>query len=272
MGFILAAPAWRDAAKRERDLKEYRVCQERIKCLEGTQERFVRRVEWTWIMRESYTILTASKQAWEQLRQEGLRFWRVASVGKDVSTGTVRTPLSMWFPGKSWCPSAAAGLPPIPAADVSLQHCKNRQPGTEQALISNTSNTEASCSRVLIQRSGFGLRIRSQSCSQSCTFPYSCQSFFISRGEALESWVDLLYPQANNRKIWPMLYQTAWVLRMLRAHQCQAALYSWMNSLSFMEFIQSWYISYSLPCFCYKDSHVAKNKKILILFIKTKTA
>ena len=64
-----------------------------------------------------------------------------------------------------------------------------------------------------------------------------------------------------------MLYQTAWVLRMLGAH-CASG-FSFLDELIFIHGVHSELIYLvQSTLFCYKDSPIAKNKKILILFYK----
>lgn len=185
--------------KRERErFKRIEFVKKVTNVSEGTQERFgkERRVEWTWIMRELH--YTDSKQAWEQLRQEGYALKWVASVGKDVSTGTVRTPLSMWL-GKADA-SAAAGCLPFLLPDVT---CSTRivSLGQSRPLYPTLATQSVSDSVSWSRGQDLAFRIRSQSCSQSWHFSILLPIiFFIFQEEALESWVDLLYPQANNRK------------------------------------------------------------------------
>lgn len=148
----------------------------------------------------------------------------MATVGKDARAGR-RRPLAVCVILGTLTASSCR-LASHPCLQM-LPAAQDGQPGTEQALIPNGSNTELSCSHVLIQRSLFRPRIGSQSRSQPWHFFCTPANhiFHFLRGSLLRGCVDLLYPPMGIRQttlsIWLTLYQTALVLRMLRAHSAR---------------------------------------------------
>lgn len=167
---------------------------------EGTQERFgkERKVEWTWIMQENHTILTASKQVQEQIRQEGLTFegwpqwvrmWALGGLGLCCPCDS----------GKADAQQLQACLPfllpDVTCSTRIISLGQSRPLYPTLAIQSPLVLVSWSRGQDLVLESGAspGLNLG--------TFPYSCQSYFSSfKRKPFESWVDLLYPQANNHK------------------------------------------------------------------------
>lgn len=81
-------------------------------------------------------------------------------------------------------------MSPVPSSRCYLQR-KTVRLGRNTSVTSNAGHTELSCSHVLMQRSGFGLRTRSQFCSLSWRFSSSLLPiiFFTFQEEALREVV-----------------------------------------------------------------------------------
>lgn len=178
----------------------------RDKVPEGTQERSGKGAVWTWARQDNYPTLSECEHVKARLSdKKGLYFegWPrlVRTRGLEGSELYCQCDSGQ---ADSKQPLGLAGLSPGPASGWYLQY-KIVSPGQSMPLLSNMSNTELSCSHVLIQRSLFSFRIGSQTCSQSWCVPPSCQSHFSFFKR--KSFERLCWPpvfshgdQTNNRK------------------------------------------------------------------------
>lgn len=230
----------------------------RDKVPEGTQERSGKGAVWTWARQDNYPTLSECEHVKARLSdKKGLYFegWPrlVRTRGLEGSELYCQCDSGQ---ADSKQPLGLAGLSPGPASGWYLQY-KIVSPGQSMPLLSNMSNTELSCSHVLIQRSLFSFRIGSQTCSQSWCFSSLLPiTFFIFQEEVfweavltscILPWGPDKQPQGSGscftEQPW---FSGCWNLAVPEV-SC-----SCMNSFSFMGFIRSWWISHSLPCFAAK--------------------